>query len=91
MGAAAPALAAEARETSRLTFACDAMRLPTQEAIGRLLGTQNFGQTYRARERLLHDARSACLRGAGRVWIEAGIATEAGTAFAPSPPSGQKQ
>jgi hypothetical protein len=74
------------REISRLVFACEALHLPTQEAVAHLTGTHNAGQTYRARERLLQGVRSACLRGAAQVLVEAESHVETRTASASHEP-----
>ena len=65
------AQAGELRGETGLAFDCAAMHLPTQQDVTRLLGTHNFDQTYRARERLVQNVRRECSRGARQVVVQA--------------------
>jgi len=46
-----------------LVIACASPRLPSQAEVGRVLGIDNFSQTYAARAGLMVDVRHACLAG----------------------------
>lgn len=63
--------AGDSRGDTALVFDCPAMHLPSQQDVTRLLGTHNFHQAYRARERLLQDVRRECLRGLRQVVVKA--------------------
>jgi hypothetical protein len=68
---ATSAHAGDSRGGTDLAFDCTAMHLPSQQDVTRLLGTHNFQQAYRARERLLQDVRRECLRGVRHVVVKA--------------------
>jgi hypothetical protein len=61
-------------EVDSLDFDCPLRALPSQQAVGRVLGLDNFWQTYRARDRLMERVRATCAQGASavRVLPEAG-------------------
>lgn len=48
-----------------ITIDCQRPKLPSQQAVARLTGIDNFGQAYAMRARLMTDARRACLRNPG--------------------------
>jgi hypothetical protein len=52
-----------------LDFDCPLRQLPSQRAVGRVLGLDNFWQTYRARARLMERVRAACAQGASAVRV----------------------
>ena len=62
---------AGADHNADLAFDCTGMHLPSQQDVARLLGTHNFDQTYRERERLMRNVRRECLRGARQVVVKA--------------------
>ncbi len=47
-------------EVDSLDFDCPLRALPSQQAVGRVLGLDNFWQTYRARDRLMERVRATC-------------------------------
>ena len=59
--------ASHAQDT--LTISCAAPHLPTQQAVAKALGMQNFGQVYSARDRLMLVVQRACIRGARQVVV----------------------
>lgn len=65
----APAIAATTEAVEPLDFDCPLKVLPSQSAVGRVLGLDNFWQTYRARDRLMQRVRSACAQGAVAVRV----------------------
>ena len=52
-----------------LDFDCPLQHLPSQQAVGRVLGLDNFWQTYRARDRLMERVRATCAQGAVAVRV----------------------
>lgn len=48
--------------TAEVLVDCSSRALPSQKAIGEMLGQHNFGQVYAARSRLMVEASRACQR-----------------------------
>jgi len=69
--AAASAATIPAVEVSAesLTVACTDPQLPSQADVGRVLGTDNLGETYAARSRLMVTVRQACKAGYSRLVV----------------------
>ena len=67
--AGADARAEVADTVDPLDFDCPLQQLPSQRAVGRVLGLHNFWQTYRARDRLMERVRAACAQGASAVRV----------------------
>ncbi|HEY5805539.1 MAG TPA: hypothetical protein VIT90_17820 [Lysobacter sp.] len=69
-----PAMAAAAEAPiepgiQSITVDCQRPLLPSQQAVSRLTGIDNFGQAYAMRARLMSEARRACLRNPGIVRV----------------------
>ena len=60
---------ADTAEVDSLDFDCPLRVLPSQRAVGRVLGLDNFWQTYRARDRLMERVRATCAQGASAVRV----------------------
>ena len=60
---------ADTTDVDSLDFDCPLRVLPSQQVVGRVLGLDNFWQTYRARDRLMQRVRAACAQGAGAVRV----------------------
>ena len=67
LAAALPLATAVSHAQDSLTITCARPHLPSQQAVGTLLGLSNFGQVYSARNRLMQDIHRACSKGAARV------------------------
>ena len=52
-----------------LDLDCPLHQLPSQRLVGRVLGLDNFWQTYRARAQLMERVRAACAQGASAVRV----------------------
>lgn len=64
--------AQDAAPVMSLTIDCAHPALPSQQAVGTLLGHANLAQAYAARTRLMGEARRACHRsGAATVLVQA--------------------
>ncbi|MEP7186883.1 MAG: hypothetical protein ABI767_13705 [Rhodanobacter sp.] len=69
LAAALPLAAAVSHAQGNLTISCARPRLPSQQAVGKLLDLANFGQVYSARDRLMRDIHKACHQGAQQVVV----------------------
>ncbi len=69
LAAALQLAAASSQAQGNLTISCTSRHLPSQQAVGRTLGLNNFGQVYVARERLMQDVERACRKGATQVVV----------------------
>lgn len=65
----AHAVAGATEPVEPLDFDCPLNVLPSQRAVGRVLGLDNFWQTYRMRVRLMERVRAACAQGAVAVRV----------------------
>jgi hypothetical protein len=65
----AHAVAGATEPVEPLDFDCPLNVLPSQRAVGRVLGLDNFWQTYRARDRMMERVRAACAQGAVAVRV----------------------
>ena len=70
------AASASPPEPATITIDCARPTLPSQQAIARLTGVDNFSQAYAVRARLMGDAKRAC-QSAGKVQLVLGTAPEA--------------
>ena len=60
---------ADTTDVDSLDFDCPLRVLPSQRVVGRVLGLDNFWQTYRMRVRLMERVRAACAQGAVAVRV----------------------
>lgn len=60
---------ADTTDVDSLDFDCPLRVLPSQRVVGRVLGLDNFWQTYRARDRLMERVRATCAQGASAVRV----------------------
>jgi hypothetical protein len=83
-GSALNAVAADSG--ARVVIDCSSNRAPKMSDVARVVGTDNFWQTYAARERLISLAKSRCKRGADFVQFIPGTedSTRQGLAVAES-------
>jgi hypothetical protein len=59
---ASSAAFADAKPATELLVDCGTRALPSQKAVGEMLGEANFGLVYSARTRLMVEANRACNR-----------------------------
>lgn len=69
LAAALPLASAVSHAQGSLTISCARHHLPSQQAVGKLLGLDNFGQVYHARARLLQDVQRTCRSGVAQVTV----------------------
>ena len=67
LAAALPLAATVSHAQENLTITCARPHLPSQQAVGTLLGLNNFGQVYSARDRLMQDIHRACRKGVRQI------------------------
>ena len=60
---------ADTTDVDSLDFDCPLRVLPSQRAVGHVLGLDNFWQTYRARDRMMERVRAACAQGAATIRV----------------------
>lgn len=75
LAAVLPLAASVSHAHDSLTVTCARPHLPSQQAVGALLGLNNFGQVYSARERLMQDIHRACRKGTRRIILSGDAAT----------------
>jgi hypothetical protein len=70
LAAALPTIAVAAPpEAVTVMIDCQRPQLPSQQAIARLTGVDNFGQAYAVRARLMVDSQRACQNNVGAVQL----------------------
>ena len=77
--AALPFAATVSHAQGSLTISCASPHLPSQQAVGKLLELDNFGQVYSARARLMQDIQRACHKGAAQVIVSHDISENPST------------
>lgn len=75
LAAVLPFAATVSHAQDDLTITCARPQLPSQQAVGTLLGLDNFGQVYAARDRLMQDIHRACGKGARQVILSSNAST----------------
>ena len=67
--AAMPFAAPASHAHDSLAIHCAAPRLPSQQAVAKVLDLHNFGQVYDSRDKLMRYAQRACRHGARQVLV----------------------